>query len=141
MRLAYVRMVLRSIPVTRSICRWLVLVASSVAIVVCRCGFKTFNPVSLKSEGVKVTSCLVLTEVVKQPGLTSRHASLRMGEFEVAISGGIWMAIRGCFRTHKGAQTYCVIRSYCATMHKQGVNIFEALVASFKGAPLQPSFY
>jgi hypothetical protein len=52
-----------------------------VAIVVCRCGFKTFNPVSLKSEGVKVTSCLVLTEVVKQPGLTSRHAALRVGEF------------------------------------------------------------
>jgi hypothetical protein len=65
-----------------------------VAIVVCRCGFKTFNPVSLKSEGVKVTSCLVLTEVVKQPGLTSRHAALRVGEFEVAISGGIWVAIR-----------------------------------------------
>ena len=48
--------------------------------------------------------------------------------------------VSGCFRTHKGAQTYCVIRSYCATMHKQGANIFEALVASFKGAPLQPSF-
>ena len=45
-----------------------------------------------------------------------------------------------CFRTLQGAQTYCVIRSYCATMHKQGANIFEALVASFKGAPPQPSF-
>jgi hypothetical protein len=72
-----------------------VLVASSVAIVVCRCGFKTFNPVSLKSEGVKVTSRLVLTEAVKQPGLACRHAALRVGEFEVATSGGIWVAIRG----------------------------------------------
>jgi len=34
-----------------------------------------------KSEGVKVTSCLVLTEAMKQPGLTSRHAALRVGEF------------------------------------------------------------
>lgn len=63
------------------------LVASSVAIVVCRCGFKTFNPVSLVNEGVKVTSCLLLTEAVKQPGLTSRYAALRVGEIEVAISG------------------------------------------------------
>ena len=86
-------MVFRSIPVTRSIWRWLVLVASSVAIVVCRCGFKTFNPVSLVNEGVKVTSCLILTETVKQSGLARRYAALRVGEFEVATSGGIWVAI------------------------------------------------
>ena len=48
--------------------------------------------------------------------------------------------VSGCFRTLPGAQTYCVIRSYCATMHKQGVNVFESLVAAFKGAVPQPSF-
>ena len=48
--------------------------------------------------------------------------------------------VSGCFRTPQGAQTYCVIRSYCATMHKQGANIFDSLVAAFKGAPMQPSF-
>jgi transposase len=37
-------------------------------------------------------------------------------------------------------QTCCVVRSYCATMHKQGANIFESHVAAFKGAPPQPSF-
>lgn len=37
-------------------------------------------------------------------------------------------------------EPYCVIRSYCATMHKQGANVFEALVAAFKGAPPQPCF-
>ena len=78
-------MVLRSIPLTRSIWRWLVPASSKVNIVVCRCGFKTFNPVSLKSEGVKVTSCLVLTEAVQQRGLVLPHAALRVGEFEVAI--------------------------------------------------------
>lgn len=48
--------------------------------------------------------------------------------------------VSGCFRTLPGAQAYCVIRSYCATMHKQGVNAFAALVDTFKGAPPQPSF-
>ena len=48
--------------------------------------------------------------------------------------------VSGCFRTLPGAQTYCVIRSYCATMHKQGANVFESLVAAFNGAPAQPCF-
>ena len=47
--------------------------------------------------------------------------------------------VSGCFRTLQGAQTYCAIRSYCATMHKQGVNIFEALVATFNGTPPRPN--
>uniref|UniRef100_UPI00374CC190 IS66 family transposase n=1 Tax=Rhodoferax sp. TaxID=50421 RepID=UPI00374CC190 len=48
--------------------------------------------------------------------------------------------VSGCFRTLPGAQAYCAIRSYCATMHKQGVNVFAALVAAFNGAPPQPRF-
>ena len=48
--------------------------------------------------------------------------------------------VSGCFRTLSGAQAYCVIRSYCATMHKQGANTFESLVAAFKGATPQPCF-
>ena len=41
--------------------------------------------------------------------------------------------VSGCAQTHKGAQTYCVVRSCCATLHRQEANIFEALVASFMG--------
>lgn len=48
--------------------------------------------------------------------------------------------VSGCFRTLQGAKNYCIIRSYCATMHKQGANIFESLVAAFKGKTPQPSF-
>jgi transposase len=48
--------------------------------------------------------------------------------------------VSGCFRTLQGAQTYCVIRSYCATMQKQGVNVFESLAAAFTGAVPQPNF-
>jgi hypothetical protein len=43
---------------------------------------------------VKVTSCLVLAEAVKQPGLARHLNALGVGEFEVATSGGIWVAIR-----------------------------------------------
>jgi len=45
-----------------------------------------------------------------------------------------------CFRTTEGAHTYCVIRSYVATMQKQGVDIFAALVSTFKGHVPQPNF-
>jgi transposase len=48
--------------------------------------------------------------------------------------------VSGCFRTLQGAKNYCIIRSYCATMHKQGANIFESLVAAFKSASPQPCF-
>ena len=74
-------MVLRSIPVTRSIWRWLLPASNSVAIVVCRCGFKTFNPVSLKSEGVTVTSCQGLTEAMKNGVRPPSHQGR---------GGGIW---------------------------------------------------
>ena len=48
--------------------------------------------------------------------------------------------VSGCFRTPQGVKTYCVIRSYCATMHKQGANVFGCLIAAFKGATPQPGF-
>ncbi len=48
--------------------------------------------------------------------------------------------VSGCFRKPEGAKTYCIIRSYCATMHKQGANIFESLVAAFNGSTPQPNF-
>ena len=48
--------------------------------------------------------------------------------------------VSGCFRTLQGAQTYCVIRTYCASMQKQGANVFASLVCTFTGAPPQPSF-
>jgi len=48
--------------------------------------------------------------------------------------------ISGCFRTIEGAHTYCVIRSYVATLHKQGANVFDALVSTFEGKVPQPNF-
>ena len=38
------------------------------------------------------------------------------------------------------AETFCVIRSYLATMHKQGANLFESLVHPFQDTPPQPRF-
>ena len=48
--------------------------------------------------------------------------------------------ISGCFRTTEGADTFCVIRSYLATMHKQGADLFDALRHTFAGSAPQPSF-
>ena len=47
--------------------------------------------------------------------------------------------VSGCFRTTQGADTFCTIRSYLATMHKQGARIFESLVHTFRGSPPQPN--
>jgi transposase len=46
--------------------------------------------------------------------------------------------ISGCFRTLDGANTFCVIRSYLATMHKQGANLFDSLTQTFLGSTPQP---
>lgn len=46
--------------------------------------------------------------------------------------------ISGCFRTLAGAQTFCTIRSYLDTMHKQGHNMFEVLRQTFIGRPPSP---
>lgn len=44
-------------------------------------------------EGLKVTSCLAPTEALKRGCLTYRHNTLRVEEFGVARSGGVWVAI------------------------------------------------
>ncbi|MDP2831972.1 MAG: transposase [Pseudomonadota bacterium] len=44
------------------------------------------------------------------------------------------------FRTKNGADTFCTIRSYLATLHKQGANLFHALTLTFQGHPPQPRF-
>lgn len=46
--------------------------------------------------------------------------------------------VSGCFRTPQGADAFCTIRSYLATLHKQRIPLFDAIVKSFHGQPLQP---
>ena len=43
--------------------------------------------------------------------------------------------ISGCFRTLKGGQIFCRIRSYISTARKQGWNIWDALAEAIKGSP------
>lgn len=48
--------------------------------------------------------------------------------------------IAGCFRSLKGGQTFCRIRSYLSTSRKQGWDILEALTKAIRGDPyLLPS--
>lgn len=58
--------------------------------------------------------------------------AVRMPKVKQKISGG--------FRTKNGADTFCTIRSYLATMHKQGANLFHALTLTFQGQPPLPRF-
>lgn len=55
---------------------------------------------------------------------------LRMNKVQQKISG--------CFRTLRGAEDFCLIRSYLSTCRKQGVHPMEALRALFTGA--KPKF-
>ena len=47
--------------------------------------------------------------------------------------------ISGCFRTLRGAQIFCRIRSYLSTCRKQGRNLWEAVQMAFVGKPFIPS--
>jgi transposase len=58
--------------------------------------------------------------------------ALRMCKVKQKVSGG--------FRTSHGADTFFTIRSYLATMRKQGHSLFECLVSTFNGQPMQPRF-
>lgn len=46
--------------------------------------------------------------------------------------------ISGCFRTVAGADAFAVIRSYVATLRKQGRNVFEALIGVFRDQIADP---
>ena len=43
--------------------------------------------------------------------------------------------ISGCFRTLRGGQIFCRIRSYISTARKQDWNIWDALAEAIKGCP------
>ena len=58
--------------------------------------------------------------------------AVRMPKVKQKISGG--------FRTMEGLQIFCTIRSCLATMHKQGENIFDALIQAFRGRVTSPRF-
>ncbi len=58
--------------------------------------------------------------------------ALRMSKVKQKISG--------CFRTEHGADTFYIIRSYLATMHKQKGNLFDCLVSVFNRQTIQPCF-
>ena len=46
--------------------------------------------------------------------------------------------VSGCFRTLRGAQSFCTVRSYLHTLRKQGANPFHALIQTFQGNVPQP---
>ncbi|MCA1568076.1 MAG: transposase [Acidobacteria bacterium] len=47
--------------------------------------------------------------------------------------------ISGCFRTSVGAQEFCRLRSYVATMKKQGRGVMETIKSVFAGTTIMPA--
>jgi transposase len=56
--------------------------------------------------------------------------AVRMPKVKQKVSGG--------FRTQAGLETFCTLRSYLATLNKQGFNLFHALTSSFQGNTIMP---
>lgn len=56
---------------------------------------------------------------------------LRMMKVEQKVSGG--------FRTPRGAETFCTLRSYLITARKQGVAVLDALRDALLGRPFMPA--
>lgn len=48
--------------------------------------------------------------------------------------------ISGCFRSLLGVETFCRIRGYLSTLHKQRMNVLTALEMACAGHPVLPSF-
>jgi len=47
--------------------------------------------------------------------------------------------ISGCFRTEKGAEEFCRLRSYVSTMKKQGRGVMETIKSVFEGKAIMPA--
>lgn len=48
--------------------------------------------------------------------------------------------VSGGFRSAEGGETFCRIRSYLSTLHKQGMNAWQGLISVFRGDVLMPAF-
>ena len=46
--------------------------------------------------------------------------------------------VSGCFRSPEGAAAFATVRSYLSTLRKQSIDLYPALVMTFRGQPPMP---
>jgi transposase len=44
--------------------------------------------------------------------------------------------VSGCFRSTRGAEIFCAVRSYLSTARKQGLNLMDSIKSAFAGSPV-----
>ena len=76
----------------RSISRWVAPPLSSVQMVVCRCGFKTFNLGLPRDKGAESNVLPVGPRGARRTGLSASDQRGQGGAVWVAISGALWVA-------------------------------------------------
>ncbi|AGU53772.1 alpha/beta hydrolase fold domain-containing protein [Variovorax paradoxus B4] len=76
----------------RSISRWVAPPLSSVQMVVCRCGFKTFTPLFPRSEGVEINVLPVGLRGARRTVFNASDHPGQGGAVWVATSGALWVA-------------------------------------------------
>lgn len=59
------------------------------------------------------------------------------GERDIRMTK-VQQKISGSFRSKHGAQSFCRIRGYIATVRKNNLNVMQALVSAFSAQPLMP---
>ena len=91
----------------RSISRWVAPPLSSVQMVVCRCGFKTFTPLFPRSEGVEINVLPVGLRGARRTVFNASDHRGQGGAVWVAISGALWVAAGACILREALVVTFC----------------------------------
>ena len=116
---------------------------------------KLYEPLQKKKEGSKTRRpkespiMAAARKLVNRLGTKRDEILLFMTDFKVPFDNNqaerdlrmlkVKQKISGCFRTEKGAEEFCRLRSYVSTMKKQGRSVMETIRSVFAGTLIMPA--